>query len=79
MGKVIAVESGLTGVGVLTIENRLYLLGHFGVHIFDEPFLVSNSHVVDFGINEEGIWSVDAFGELSYFDPSRPKIKGIRV
>ena len=35
IGKVVSIRSSLTGVGIQTVDNRLYLLGHFGVHIFD--------------------------------------------
>jgi hypothetical protein len=62
------VKSFLTGYGLLNIDNKLYLLGHFSQHIFDEPYLLYPGRVTSFDINSKGIYVVDAFGELMHFN-----------
>lgn len=38
IGKVRGVRSSLTGICIMTTNCELYMLGHFGAHVFDEPF-----------------------------------------
>ena len=56
LGKVASIRAYLTGVCMLTLESRLYLLGHFGAHVFDEPHLLSSTSVTSFDVNDQGVY-----------------------
>lgn len=62
------IKSFLTGYGLLTIDHKLYLLGHFDQDIFDEPHLFYPGRVSSFDINANGVYIVDTFGSLIYFN-----------
>lgn len=54
-------------------------MGHFGSHIYNEPYLLPCLKVSSFDINSKGIYLVDSFGEVIFFNPESVPLKGQRV
>jgi alpha-tubulin suppressor-like RCC1 family protein len=79
LGKVKIVRSYITGFGFLTLENKLYILGNFGLTTYDEPFQVSSNNVNSFDINDAGIYFADSYGELYFISFQKESAKSERV
>lgn len=63
LGKIKEIKSYITGIGLVNSQNKLYILGQFGLCVYDQPLLVNNS-IASFDINDSGIYVADTLGEL---------------
>ena len=78
LGAVKQLKSYITGVGFVTSDSKLYLLGNFGNVTYDEPFMVHLS-VFSFDINDNGAYIADSSGDLHIFSFIKENNKAERI